>query len=286
MDKVANEINILQQLISRNSGYLARAEIERILNQYKEHTHRLEKFGFKVYSQNDEDGILNEIFRRLGIDRGVFFEIGVESGLECNSHFLLHRGWKGCWVDGNSQQSDAIYAKFNDYINSRILDVTFEFASPQNINNLISQGLDRINVLAEDLDFLSIDIDGMDYYLFQALRVFPKVLCIEYNSKFPPPLDMVPVYNESYYWKGHCSDYMGSSLEAINRLSKSMGYKLIATNITGINAFLIRNDLSQCFSTDLPTSEYYNPPRYYLWADHFVSQIGHLSDVGPYVYTR
>ena len=83
--------NLVFQL-KRNSGYLARTEIERILEPLRSRPNRLEPYGFKVYSQNDEDGILCEIFRRLGMVNGSFCEIGVENGLECNTLYLIHNG--------------------------------------------------------------------------------------------------------------------------------------------------------------------------------------------------
>jgi hypothetical protein len=90
--------------LRRNAGYLARAEIERILEPLRASPRRLEPFGFKVYSQNEEDGILAEIFRRLGIARGSFCEIGVENGLQCNTLYLIHNGWRGAWLEGNENQ--------------------------------------------------------------------------------------------------------------------------------------------------------------------------------------
>ena len=64
----------------------------------------LEYYGFKVYSQNDEDGIIEEIFNRVGTTNKIFIEFGVENGLECNSHYLLFKGWRGLWIDGGNKE--------------------------------------------------------------------------------------------------------------------------------------------------------------------------------------
>lgn len=56
---------------------------------------RLERYGYKVYSQNDEDGILAEIFRRIDVTNRQFLEFGVENGLENNTLNLLEQGWSG-----------------------------------------------------------------------------------------------------------------------------------------------------------------------------------------------
>ena len=66
--------------------------------------------GFKVYSQADEDGILETIFGRLGLSQGSFVEIGCGNGLENNTHYLLLKGWRGVWVDGDPGNIRAIRA--------------------------------------------------------------------------------------------------------------------------------------------------------------------------------
>jgi hypothetical protein len=88
-DEAKNAFARLTYSIGRNGGYLARLEIERLLDRYRIDPKRLEPFGFKVYSQNDEDGIIEEIFRRLDVKIGTFCEIGVENGLECNTLYLI-----------------------------------------------------------------------------------------------------------------------------------------------------------------------------------------------------
>src|SRR5215831_12079738 len=69
---------------------------------------RLLRYGFKVYSQSDEDGIIQEIFRRIGTTNRTFIEFGVEAGLECNTSKLLLDGWTGLWIEGASQHAAAI----------------------------------------------------------------------------------------------------------------------------------------------------------------------------------
>lgn len=267
-------------LVRRNAGYLARQELDNILVTLRTDPTRLEPFGYKVYSQNDEDGIIHEIFKRLNIDRGSFCEIGVENGLECNSLYLIHKGWRGSWIEGNEAQQAPIIQKFGSLIDNEKLFVDIGFVYPDNINACIKGTLTPLGIQSEDLDFLSIDIDGNDYYLLEALSYRPKVICIEYNAKFPPPVSKIPVSSKTNFWRG--GDYMGSSLVAIDGLAKGKGYTLVATNITGGNAFFVRNDLVGDKFTSTPTPEaLYNPPRYWLTFDHYAS-IGHPADFGPY----
>src|SRR5579871_5719441 len=77
---------------------------------------RLLRHGFKVYSQHDEDGIIQEIFRRIGATSRSFVEFGVETGVECNTAKLLVDGWRGLWIEANAQSCQAIGAIFADFI--------------------------------------------------------------------------------------------------------------------------------------------------------------------------
>ncbi len=278
------QLVITNHSVRRNSGYLARQEIERILAPLRADPLRLEPFGFKVYSQNDEDGILAEIFKRIGITTGTFCEIGVQNGLECNSLFLIHQGWRGIWIEADETQIPAIKEKFQQLIESGQVHIQNEYAMPENLNQLITESLCKITDKKVELDFLSIDVDGMDFYLLQALELKPKVICIEYNAKFPAGVIRCPVFNPNYRWQG--TDYMGASLSALDGLARTRGYTLVGTNITGANAFFVRNDLTaDWFVSDSSPEALYNPPRYYLMCDHFIDQIGHRADFGAYEST-
>ncbi|ATE65026.1 hypothetical protein [Rhizorhabdus dicambivorans] len=260
----------------RENGYAARREIAGLLSEYGKDPRRLEPFGFKVYSQAEEDGIIEEIFRRLGVEKGWFCEIGVQNGLECNSLYLIHKGWNGAWIEGNKNQLEPIQQKFGPIIPSR-LKLCIGMATVESVNEL----LDRLTPADREIDFLSIDIDGNDIHLLEALRRRPKVICIEYNAKFPANIVKRQVYDTQRFWRG--TDYFGASLKALAEAADRMGYGLVGTNITGSNAFFVRNDLlgQDLFCEDRSVERLYNPPRYYLIDDHF-QYIGHPADFGPY----
>lgn len=278
-NNIALQLDLIEAIRS-NSSYMARLEIDALKEKYRSDPKRLEQFGFKVYSQNDEDGILHEIFRRLDIKTGSFCEIGVQNGLECNTLFLIHKGWRGIWLEGDKQQEQVIIKKFATILDNKRLGLSIKYITPLNVNQQILYSCQQLNIEPKELDFLSIDIDGMDIYLLDALVYKPKLICIEYNAKFPPPVFKKPAYNENYAWAG--TDYMGSSLYAISEVANLKGYRLISTNITGTNAFFIRDDLlSNHFSEDLSLDSLYNPPRYYL-SDHYKRDVGHKADFGEY----
>ena len=279
---LCQHLTVLNYSVRRGAGYLARQEMERILGPLRADPGRLEPFGFKVHSQNDEDGILAEIFQRIGVSAGTFCEIGVQNGLECNSLYLLHQGWRGVWVEADAEQIPLIEEKFSSLLKARRLHVINGYAMPDSINQFVIEGLSRVDAKVQDLDLLSIDIDGMDIYLLEALESRPKVICIEYNAKFPPAVARRPVFDAQYRWRG--TDYMGASLRALNEAAHDKGYVLVGTNITGANAFFVRHDLAEGrFASEASPDDLYNPPRYYLMVDHFLDQVGHRADYGPYV---
>ena len=115
----------------------------------------------------------------------------------------------------------------------------------------------------ESLDFLSLDIDGNDWHVLPALlrSLNPKLICVEYNAKFPPPSRLVMRYEESHSWGG--DDYFGASLQSWVDLLSEEGYALVCCNLSGANAFFVRNDLLHGF-TCYPPEQLYQPARYSL----------------------
>lgn len=220
----------------------------------------LENFGFKVFSQNDEDGIIEEIFKRINTSNKSFIEFGVQNGLESNAHFLIHKGWRGLWIEGDKKMSRSIEQIFNKPIKENRLRVINKFITRENIDSIIK---DQMQFLCEngEIDLLSIDIDGNDYHVWNAIKcISPRVVVIEYNAKFPPNFEWVMEYNSKHIWK--YNDKHGASLKSLENLGKILNYQLVGTNICGTNAFFVRNDLVQNHFCTIATSEnLYNPWR-------------------------
>jgi hypothetical protein len=240
---------------------------------------RLERHGRKVWSQNDEDGILEEIFRRIGTSSRSFVEFGTSDGRECNTLKLLVEGWRGLWMELGVAECDRIRHSFAAPLADGRLELLQTRVTAENIDGLLTGS--RV-VSAGELDLLSIDIDGNDYHVLEAVRgVQPRVLVIEYNGKFPPPMDVVPPYDTAHAWDG--SDYAGASLQALVNLAARRGYRLVATNLTGSNAFFVRAELASDRFAEADARLLYNPARYWLSAG-FVSghppgeRYGYVSD--------
>ena len=233
---------------------------------------RLERHGFRAFSQNDEDGILQEIFRRIGTGSKTFVEFGVQDGLQTNTRLLLYQGWRGLWMEADADACRSMQRSFAAEIGARQLQLSQTFITTENITGAIDAAQ------LGELDLLSIDIDGNDYWVWEAISLKPRVVVVEYNSKFPPPTKWVMQYNPQHRWD--YTDYYGASLESLAELGSRKGYTLVGCCLAGVNAFFVRNDLSRDSFAPADAGALYNPPRYYM--QRFLP-FGHRSGpFGPY----
>lgn len=216
-------------------------------------------YGHKVYSQNEEDGIIREIFRRIGVTNKAFVEFGVGTGLENNTLALLFDGWRGLWIESSAKSTRQIRDNFRNAIGIGALTVINSWVTEDNIDGLISSVVDQ-----DEIDLLSIDIDGNDFHVFNSITcVKPRVVVIEYNAKFPPPTVFCMHYDETYAWKG--DDCFGASLKFLEIEFEKKGYCLVGCNLTGANAFFVRRELVGDRFLEPHTAEnHYQPARYYL----------------------
>lgn len=206
---------------------------------------QLLQWGKKFFSQNDEDGILLEIVRRIGLTRGVFVELGVGNGLENNTMILLMHGWSGLWV-GAQDVSFPIPDK-------SLLAFCRSWITRENCLQLVRRGLEQVG--GSRVDVLSIDLDGNDIFILDRLLsqgLQPQVVIVEYNGKFPPPVRWSIEYDPNYEWDE--TDYQGASLQSFADLLERFGYRLVGCNITGVNAFFVRCDLAEKYFLDIPTA--------------------------------
>jgi len=246
---------------------------DHVLQQRLQNPLYLEQFGYKVFSQNDEDGIIEEIFNRIGTTNKKFIEFGVEDGLECNSHFLLHKGFSGLWMEGSKKSCNKIQRIFKEPLSQKQLVLAHTFITAENINELIGNYF-----TTGEVDLCSIDIDGNDYHVWKAIKcVSPRVVIIEYNAMFPPSHEWVMPYNAKHMWDGgtiDAGDNMGASLKSLELLGETLGYRLVGTNLNGLNAFFVRKDLAKDLFVSPPSAEnLYNPSRYNIvYRNRFISK--------------
>jgi hypothetical protein len=194
---------------------------------------------FCVSSQWGEDGIIEWLVHHLGDLPETFIEFGVENYIESNTRFLLkHRNWRGLVIDGSRTNVERIRS---DPISWRHdLTAIASFITRENINSIISD-----SGFSGQLGILSIDIDGVDYWIWEALNcVNPIILIVEYNSVFGDVVPLTVPYKSDFIRSHahHSNLYYGLSIRAAEHLAGERGYTLVGTNRAGSNAFFIRND--------------------------------------------
>lgn len=206
-------------------------------------------------SQNGEDGILRELFKRIGTTNMFFVEFGVEDGRQCNAGLLaLYSHWHGLFIEGSDKHFPRLARTFSSYPG---ITTVQEYLTRDNISAVFSRA-----GVPPTFDLLSVDVDGNDYWLWQALRDYaPRLVVIEYNAAYPPPAKWVMQYDPSFRWQGNT--YYGASLASLTKLADSMGYALIGTERHGINAFYLRRELlTAARLPELTPEEAYHPPRF------------------------
>lgn len=230
-----------------------------IKDQKYSNPQRLEHYAFKVFSQNGEDGIIQEVFRRIGTKSKRFIEFGVQSGHECNTHLLLHLGWSGLWIEGEQNMFKSLVESFDAAIAKGSLLAVQSFVTIDNINSIFEN-----SGYVGEIDLLSVDVDGNDFHLCKALdAVTPRVVVVEFNASFPPPIHWVMPYVQDY--RPDSGLYFGASLTSFAEMMESKGYILVGTDICGINAvFVHKKEALEKFSQAGDVASLYNPPRYWL----------------------
>jgi hypothetical protein len=183
----------------------------------------------RVLSQWGQDGVIEKIFEIIGTTNKYFVEFGSsgnDSGMG-NTAYLRRFGFDGLLMDGSKRP-------YNNDINDKKYDVQIEFISSSNINKLFK----KYNV-PEEFDFLSIDIDGQDFHVWNKLENYkPRVVSIEMNHHIEPGKNKVMPLDDNWFWKGN--EMFGSSITALKELGNNKGYSLVATCMS--DAIFVRND--------------------------------------------
>jgi len=195
---------------------------------------------FSVFSQFGEDGIIQKLITSVRIAHRTFIEFGVEDFAESNCLFLMMKNnWRGFVIDGSERWITAV--RRHDGFWKYDLRTRCAFMTRDNVNAVLQEsGFDR------DVGVMSVDVDGVDYWLLEALTaVAPRILIVEYNSLFGAERSITVPYSEHFSRRQqHYSDlYSGASLGALVHLAAVKGYSLVGTESAGVNAFFVRDDL-------------------------------------------
>jgi hypothetical protein len=220
---------------------------------------------FSSYSQNGEDGILLYIFCRIGTLNKTVVEVCAGDGMECNAaNLVINHGWRGLLFDGDAALIDRGKRFYSQRTNSwrlhRLGPILVQaWITAETINDLIAA-----NGVSGEIDLLSIDMDGNDFWIWKAIScISPRVVVAEYNNRFPIDRCLTVPYDPNFALADPSPEsdgYFGASLSALHLLGRSKGYRLIGANGPNTNAFFMRDDVgvndflavnvAECLSSD------------------------------------
>jgi hypothetical protein len=233
------QISELLRRVEDLQGAVGRVEMRQLRGQAPPAA-ALREYEFRVYSQFGEDGIIQYLIRNIPIPTPVFVEFGVHDYKESNTRFLLqNNNWAGLVMDSSPEAIGVIRADPLFYRHT--LRAVRAFIDRENINELITA-----HGISGDIGLLSIDIDGNDYWVWEAVSaVSPRIVICEYDNLLGCDRAVVSPYDRTFdKLKAHYSFlYGGASLPALERLARTKGYTLVGSNSAGNNAFFVRNDV-------------------------------------------
>ena len=241
--KLTRVLNVLPRLLQTDRRI---EEIKmnqgRILTQLQKHSVSgpLWQYEFKVFSQWGEDGIIQFLVNHLDIANRTFIEFGVEDFSESNCRFLMMKDyWRGYVIDGSERNIARLRSSYFYWQNQ--LSSKASFITRENVASLLEEsGFDK------ELGLLSVDIDGVDYHVLEALGQWrPAILIVEYNEAFGDNRPVTVPYDPAFVRREkHASNqYYGANLSAFCHLARKRNYALVGINGVASNAFFVRRDL-------------------------------------------
>lgn len=250
--------------------------------QSSEHDSPLHRAEYSVLSQNGEDGIIDYLLEAVGVGPGLFVEFGFGK-TECNClHLAFDRKFAGLLMDGSTRGCTYARDAYRWLGKHHQIQVVNAFVTAENVNSLIAG-----RGITGDIDVLSIDVDGVDYWLWERLDVVsPRIVVIEYNASMGDERAITVPYEPAFVrWNKHDSGlYHGVSLLALERLGARKGYRLVGCDTMGVNAFFLRDDLDAPSVPTLTTKQAFQHhrsriERLELTTEQQFAQVAHL----PYV---
>lgn len=198
--------------------------------------------GFHKYSQFEEDGILLFLFSIIPPVNRTCVEICAGNGRECMAaNLIINHGWWGHLFDGSANNVEAGRRFFSNNRNTFFCPPQFTQAwiTAENVNAVVAE-----SGITGSIDLLSIDVDGMDYWLWNALdAVQPQVVVCETHNLIPPDQALTVPYDSSFVFSSE--EYRGASLAAMTKLGQKKGYRLVGTHRYGFNAFFVKNGVAE-----------------------------------------
>lgn len=214
--------------------------------QYAEDTSErlLFEYGFSIFSQHEEDGILWYIFSLIGTTNKKCIEVCAGTGMESNTaNLIVNHFWTGLLFEGDRKKLKVAQEFYTKHKNTMIHppQMVHAWIDKENINGLIKD-----NGHQGEIDLFSLDVDGIDYYLLESLnQVSPRVIVLEINHLLGFEKSLSIPYDKNFKaeFSKDGTDYAGASLKAFIKLGRTKGYRFVGTNRFATNAFFIRDDI-------------------------------------------
>lgn len=188
----------------------------------------LKSFEKNIQSQFGEDGVIQEIFNRIGTKNKICVEFGAWDGIHLSNTWNLwhNKDWEALLIEGDSKKCEILNDNTKDFTKVKPLNLYVSFEGENSLDVIFEK-----YKFPKDIDCLSIDIDSDDFYVFESLKNFrPRLILVEYNPTIPPYLDIVQKKGE----------YFGCSALALLNLAKIKGYNLI--HMTDTNMFFVPSE--------------------------------------------
>lgn len=234
--KILNLLNSLNKLQDNIDTLKTNQALAYFNSRVIDSKQQINEYGFSVFSQYDEDGLINALIKGFDDISKNFIEFGVHDFTEANCRFLIDSlGWKGLIIEGNKNAFNKMKAR--DFYWKKNIQIINKFLDVENIVDVFS------NRQFEKVGILSVDVDGNDWYLLEkSLVLNPSLIIVEYNSLFGSVYPVSIPYDKNFdrikfHKSGLC---YGASLKAFEYLLSKNGYKLVCTNAGGNNAFFVK----------------------------------------------
>jgi|TARA_B100000780_G_C21084713_1_gene436956 hypothetical protein len=229
--------------------------VEKQFKKFSKNLSAINNHEYKITSQNNEDGIIEFIFKTIPNNK-YFVEIGFGFH-ESNSLNLIKKNWDGRLVDFDIDETQALKTNLSFFFPKSKIDIINAKVVKDNINELVQPK----NTIRK-IDFFSLDIDGNDYWVLNALDLTNiKVICCEYNHWLGPEKKLSLKYDPNFIFTDN--GIWGASLLALTELLKERGFSLVALDSSGTNAFFVNKKYIDLFEVLSPVKNFISVGRFY-----------------------
>jgi hypothetical protein len=233
-----------------------------LLKQQKQPLPRFQDAGFRVYSQNDEDGLLLYVYALIGFTNKLLIDMASGTPIGANTtNLICNWGCTGLLVEGDASRVEKAKRFFASHPETALLPPTVEcqWLTAENVNDLISA-----HGLSGEIDLFSLDIDGVDYWLWKSLQVVqPRVVICESAAFLGKHRAITVLYSPRFSRFDYHPNFFGASVAAFAKLAREKGYRLVASNRFGFNLVFVRNDLGRDVLPEISVADcfHFEPPE-------------------------